>query len=78
MPPLLASSTYSATCTTARNDLGVVYSSLDGTQLAVVDGVCVCVCVCVYARACVVRERGEDFCACTCVHMCMFVCVIAL
>ena len=76
MPPLLASSTYSATCTTARNDLGVVYSSLDGTQLAVVDGVCVCVCA--RARARVVRERGEDFCACTCVHMCMFVCVIAL
>jgi len=38
----------------------------------------VCVCVCVYARARAVREGGEDFCVCTCVHMCMFVRVIML
>ena len=65
----LAYSTYSPTCTTARNDLGVVYSSLDGTQLAVVDGVCVRVCV--YARARVVQERGEDVCVFF-VYMCVF------
>ncbi len=68
----LAYSTYSPACTTARNDLGVVYSSLDGTQLAVVDGVCVRACVCMRARALCAIERRQ----CLCVHMCTDVYVV--